>query len=150
MKYPLLFVGLLLLSSCVPEPQACFEITTVNTVAFEPVKFTSCSEDAHSYKWDIEGYDKTLRSTEENPSFTWDYPGDYEVTLEVRSKNNEKKDELTKIIKIEDVCYTCVYTQWSGTETHCAAQYPGIDTKSQLMARISFSESLGAVCTTNE
>ena len=146
MKYLVLAGALFALSSCVKDPVACFEAQTETIVCFEPASFSAtCSENTEDYDWTFEGDQKTTYATEESPTFVWGYPGNYSVTLEVRSKNNSRKDEITKIIQVEDVCWECVHDLW-GPIIFCASQWQDGDAEAMLQNQVAAYELQNYTC----
>ncbi|UKN02950.1 hypothetical protein K6119_05405 [Paracrocinitomix mangrovi] len=54
-KALLLISGFVFLLSCSKDPQACIDLSTTSASVGEEVTFTSCSKNALSYIWSIEG-----------------------------------------------------------------------------------------------
>lgn len=98
-----MMLGALLLPACeqaVPEeegdtPAADFTYS-VNTATLE-VTFTSTSKDVDRYRWMFGDAERTI-STEAAPTFTYDAPGSYEVSLTVYKGN--RSGEITKTVAV--------------------------------------------------
>ena len=91
-------VGLLILSSCMKKPMACFDASPSTANTGQAVSFSSgCSMDAHHYEWDF-GDGGT--SMDANPSHTYNTAGSYTVKLKTMSKNSKKMDETSKTITV--------------------------------------------------
>jgi PKD repeat protein len=103
------FASVLLFTSCVKEPTACFTFSNDNPEVFEVVTFNNCSEDAESYDWTIGTDFFESSSSQENPQFSWDVAGTYNVELEAHSKNEKKSDVTSNAITVTDICYECEY-----------------------------------------
>ena len=113
MKNLLLLSIPLLFLSCTKQPVACLDVSPSKTVkVFDEVQFTSCSEEGHYYLWEIDelqnGVSFTQYSSGEEVNFIWDNPGTYDVLLRVLSENQEKEDQVSEQVTVEDVCYECV------------------------------------------
>jgi len=156
MKKPLIVfaaVTALIFTSCVKEPTACIDTFPDEVEVFENVTFSSeCSENAESYSWDVEndalGFffgSASKTGTGSTISNSWDYAGDYYVTLEVASKKDKYTDVITKEITVVDVCYECEYT--SGSYTYdldlCASNYISMQ---EFMLEIDEYESNDYTC----
>lgn len=90
-KLPVLFsfVVAIIFSGCSIEeapvlPTVSFSVKGHDRPAPAEVEFTNYSRDADSYKW---SFDDGNTSTEENPTHTYEEPGNYSVTL--TAKNDE-------------------------------------------------------------
>jgi PKD repeat protein len=91
-------------TSCTKEPTACFKASNENPKLFEVITFTNCSEDAESYDWIMQTDFIEGTSRAENPTFTRDVDGTFNVELEVTSKNDKKSDVTSESITVIDVC----------------------------------------------
>ncbi len=83
--------------SCQKEPTASFTVSSTSVNIGETVTFTNTSKDANSCLWDF-GDGET--SITESPSHIYDSTGTFTVTLTAFSKDVNKKDIATEIIKI--------------------------------------------------
>jgi PKD repeat protein len=77
-------------------PTAKFSFTPVSPKVNEEVTFNNTSTNADSYQWSVAG--TSFSSTEENPKFTFDAAGDFEVKLV--ATNSAGTDEITKTITV--------------------------------------------------
>lgn len=89
------------------------------------VTFNNCSEDAESYDWTIGTDFFESSSSQENPQFSWDVAGTYNVELEAHSKNEKKSDVTSNAITVTDICYECEYESLGTfiTTDVCASSY---------------------------
>lgn len=84
------------------KPTACFEFYSESidngdpAVVGETIEFANCSNDADSYQWNFG--DGNI-STGINPRHSYDAPGSYTVTLEV--KNGNGTDRISREIDIQ-------------------------------------------------
>ncbi|WP_298371193.1 PKD domain-containing protein, partial [uncultured Lutibacter sp.] len=78
------------------SPVAGFSFSPTNPETGQEVTFTNESTNADSYQWSAAG--TSFSSTEENPKFTFDTAGDFEVKLIVT--NSAGTDEITKTITV--------------------------------------------------
>ena len=74
---------LLLLSACINEPFACFNVSNKTPQVGETVKFSNCSLQSSIYNWDF-GDGST--STSKSPSHAYSVAGTYKVTLSANQK----------------------------------------------------------------
>ena len=92
--------GLIFLTGCQKEPEACFNPNKTTVKINEEVTFTNCSKDANSFEWDFS--DGNL-SSKENTSHSFNSVGSYSVELKVTSKNGKKSSTVQHTIKVEDL-----------------------------------------------
>lgn len=95
----------LLFGSCkrngvIPDPRACFENDKRLYKAGETVRFTNCSENFDRVEWNFRD---GQRSSDENPTFSWNTKGPHLVTLTVFNKNGSS--EVSKNIHVADSTY---------------------------------------------
>jgi len=93
-------LSILVLQSCEkePEPSAFFLLSTYNADVGESISATNESFDAFSYLWnDGDGYE----STNENPVFSYDRPGNYSISLTAYSESGEKFDVYSTAVNVE-------------------------------------------------
>ncbi len=71
--------------SCKKDPNACIEVGETSVSTGVPVSFTSCSENALSYEWYIEGPsgapENSMGWSDEGFSNTFTITGTYIITL---------------------------------------------------------------------
>ncbi len=79
-----------------PPPVAGFSFSPENPETGQEVSFTNESENAESYQWSAAG--TSFSSTEENPKFTFDTAGDFDVKLVVI--NSEGTNEITRRVTV--------------------------------------------------
>jgi hypothetical protein len=88
MKKTTVFLTLLLSSylfSCNKSPEACIELESASTSVGKSTTFVSCSENALSYEWFMQGPEgapeNTLGWSDEKFEHVFTVPGSYEITL---------------------------------------------------------------------
>lgn len=104
-KYFIIVSSILLLqfNSCKkeepePDPIACFLLSTLNADLNEVITSTNCSVNAYSYLWeDGEGNKSTL----DEPSFIYDKPGQYVITLTAYSLSGNKQSVTNQTVTVE-------------------------------------------------
>ncbi|WP_375562948.1 PKD domain-containing protein [Bernardetia sp. OM2101] len=79
-----------------PPPVASFSFSPENPEAGQEVSFTNESENAESYQWSAAG--TSFSSTEENPKFTFDTAGNFDVKLV--ATNSEGTNEITRQVTV--------------------------------------------------
>ena len=99
----LVWLGLwagLLGTGCNPQPEACVRINSGPYLVGDLVRFTDCSVNASSYKWDLSASDSSILDDLELPTSllaTWEFnfpiPGEFEMELTVFSRNGNKSAE---------------------------------------------------------
>lgn len=99
-------------STSTAEPKACFDVEIDGAIISLN---TSCSENANSYQWDF-GNEAT--ATEANPSYEYDMPGEFTITLTAKASNG-KTASTTKTITIEEYCATCMCSDGNFAMTLC-------------------------------
>jgi len=77
---------------------AAFSFSPVTPTTSDEVTFTNESTNADSYQWSADG--TSFSSTDENPTFTFDTAGDYEVKLV--ATNATGSNEIMKTITVTD------------------------------------------------
>lgn len=92
-KIMLLFV--VILTGCKKEPQASFVIEGEPFIAPCTVNLTNTSMDAEEFVW---SFGSLFNSSEESPSYTFEDPGTYRISLE--AKNGNKSDTYSENIII--------------------------------------------------
>lgn len=86
---------IILTSSCVREPEACFEIEKQVYSRNEAIKFFNCSKRAERTEWD---FGDGNVSTDYSPSYKYDNPGNYTAIL--RTYNDAGEDDFTFNISV--------------------------------------------------
>lgn len=80
-----LFSLVLLVESCKKTTEACIELSETSVAVGSEIKFTSCSKNALSYEWFIEGPETAPENEQgwSDPAFsnTFTVPGNYTITL---------------------------------------------------------------------
>ena len=94
----LLFVIMLVSSSCTKEPMACCEVPTTGTVGVSVSFSSTCSMDASKYEWNFG--DGSAVSTEANPTHIYTTAGTYSVKLMVMDKKGKNMKDTSKAITI--------------------------------------------------
>ena len=84
-------------SSCQKEPEACFTPSNSSVEAGTSIAFVNCTDNGDSYLWNF-GDNST--STSETPTHIYNSPGIYLVSLTAYSKNEKKKNNITKTITV--------------------------------------------------
>jgi PKD repeat protein len=82
-------------SSCQKEPEACFTPSSSSVETGTSVAFLNCTDDGDSYLWN---FGDNSSSNLETPSHVYNSPGTYLVSLTAFSKNEKKKNNITKTI----------------------------------------------------
>lgn len=91
----LIFFGLILLNSCISDPEAIFSVDSTEYETDYEIEFNNESLNATTYEWDFgDGY----FSTQVNPVHSYTYTGNYKVSLNV--VNGDKESETTKTLSI--------------------------------------------------
>ncbi len=85
-----------------PAPVAGFSFAPTSFTTADEVTFTNTSTNATSYQWSAEG--TSFSSTEENPKFTFDTAGDFDVKLVATGAGGT--DEIVKRITVNPVTQT--------------------------------------------
>ena len=114
----------------IPDPDANFTWSG-ETVTPARIIFHNHSDNANSYYWD---FGNGQSSIQENPTITFDSPGEYSITLEAENENTGKKDTRRKLInitpgrvfitrlQIEDIPFTTSsgagWDLWSGPDLY--------------------------------
>ncbi|WP_291720025.1 PKD domain-containing protein [Bernardetia sp.] len=80
-----------------PDPIAAFSFSPSSPTAGEEVTFTNESQNATSYEWSAVG--TSFSSTEENPTFTFDADGSFEVKLVAKNADGDS-DETTQTVTV--------------------------------------------------
>lgn len=80
-----------------PDPIAAFSFSPEAPEAGQEVSFTNESQNATSYQWSAAG--TNFSSTEENPKFTFDAAGDFEVKL-IATNADGQSDETTRTVTV--------------------------------------------------
>lgn len=84
---------------CRTSPNACFTATETTVNPGESITFTSCSDDAESYRWDMGDGTEATGSTVEH---SYSAPGTYLVELAAIHKNERMLDRTSKLITVND------------------------------------------------
>lgn len=122
----MLALGLIIFTSCVKEPEACFDIPKSQVEVYEHVQFNNCSESTEYYTWYFGNGGAT---TVEAPSYQYTQSGQYKVTLICSSKNQKKTSETSEYITVygpskrytgsysaqEDINYTYLGNYYANT-----------------------------------
>jgi PKD repeat protein len=82
-------------SSCQKEPEACFTPSSSSVETGTSVAFLNCTDNGDSYLWN---FGDNSSSNLETPSHAYNSPGTYLVSLTAYSKNEKKKNNITKTI----------------------------------------------------
>lgn len=96
--------ALFIMNSCEkkePDPFACFTVSSTLIDVGEVITTSNCSNNAFSYLWDDgEGNNSILPE----PSFYYNEPGNYIVTLTAYSQSGNKQNTTQETITVEVVC----------------------------------------------
>lgn len=135
----LIVVATVLFSSCDKDKTvAAFTTDKKSYIEGETVKFTNNSANAESYKWDFDIYNElpsiatlNTESSEENPTMTYNYPGEYTVRLIANSPTFSAStlssyDQIIKVYSNASVNYKGV---WQGTYTKTGNDGVVVETK---------------------
>lgn len=87
----------MIFTSCQKTPDACIETSSNEFVVGESVTFKSCSNDADKLVWDF-GDDN--EKTGEEVAYTFEKEGTYLVNLTATSRNENKVDKISKLIRV--------------------------------------------------
>jgi len=119
-------------TACQKEPTACFTPSASTAEAGSAISFSNCTTDGFNYVWDF-GDGST--SVAENPTYTYNTAGTYTVTLVAYSKNDKKKDLISKTIKIipdtGDVVITLQPNSVDGKDAVISSYYPSTNYEDQ-------------------
>ncbi|MEZ4721860.1 MAG: PKD domain-containing protein [Flavobacteriales bacterium] len=131
------------LTSCNPDPSVTFTPSATSVMIDEVITFTNSSTDAYDYRWDFGdgGYSEV-----ENPTYSYDVPGTYTVTLQATDKKS--KELYTAVASIEvtidehtqweidreadrNAMIDIMVGKWDGTHTTSSNSnlYPTVETK---------------------
>ncbi len=91
---------LTILNGC-KKPEACIQPSDTSVELGEPIAFTDCSENAANYKYDFG--DGTTRTLEKNPSYSYEKPGTYTVSVEVSNKREKHSSQVSSVISVDGV-----------------------------------------------
>ena len=101
MKKSLAWLGmpllLICLSGCYKEPIASFTMSSNSINVGESITFTNTSADMERCEWI---FGDGGQSTELNPTYTFDTPGSFEVTLRVFGKKDMRADLTSKTVTV--------------------------------------------------
>jgi PKD repeat protein len=124
---------LFLLSSCVDEPDADFDISDDTVTTGEAITFTNKSFHDESVKWE---FGDGITSTASNPTHSYSNAGTYTVTLTAYSKKEKKHDKISKnvVISTPDPCLnvTCDYGDCVNGACLCYDGYTGVNCSQQI------------------
>lgn len=139
----------LLFTSCVKEPEACINLSPTGEIeVFDVLTMTSCSENAETLEWTVEGSASFFFAVNEeyigeSATHSWDMPGTYTIELNAISKNEKKEDKTSTTVTVNDICYECVDTGgWTVTE--CGSYYFTAD---EFESEVDYWRNLGYTCT---
>ncbi|GAI76453.1 unnamed protein product [marine sediment metagenome] len=107
-----LFVSMLFtMNSCEkkePDPFACFQVSSTLIDIGEIINTSNCSNDAFSYLWDDDNGNSSVLP---EPSFSYNEPGNYIITLTAYSQSGNKQNTAKETITVEvmygDVTFWC-------------------------------------------
>ncbi len=85
------------LTGCYKDPIASFTMSASSIEAGESVTFTNTSADMERCEWI---FGDGGQSTETSPTYTYDTPGNFEVTLRVFGKDDMKADLTSKNVQV--------------------------------------------------
>lgn len=112
----LVIIGIILaafVTGCeMDNPQAQFSVDYSTVQPGEFINFTNLSNDAVSFLWDFgDGY----TSTAEHPSHSYDYEGEYIVTLTVTSPGG-KRDVISRTVSVYYTVLAVTAAEWNPDE----------------------------------
>jgi PKD repeat protein len=84
-------------AACKKKPIACIDSNFIERKVTQPIKFSSCSENADRLEWNM-GDGTTF--TYPVVDYTYETPGIYTITLTVFNDNDNNSDEVTREITI--------------------------------------------------
>ncbi len=130
----LFIISLLILNGCTGEPEAIFSVDSNEYQTEEEIQFSNESLNSKSYTWN---FGDGVSSTSVNPIHSYQYTGNYTISL--YAVNNDQESETTKTLTIvpnfeptiyegERVDDLIVYDEWSFVE-----RLLGTDTSSVTM-----------------
>lgn len=89
---------LVIMSSCTPEPQACFTASQTNVVLGDQISFESCAQDADRIVWNFGDGSPTKDGTSIQHIYAKE--GTYLVEMKALSKKDKKWDRSTVLITV--------------------------------------------------
>jgi PKD repeat protein len=93
----ILFLFILIIPGCYKEPIASFKASSTSIILGESITFTNTSQDMDRCEW---LFGDGGQSTKTSPTYTYQAPGTFVVTLRVFSKKDIKADVTTASITV--------------------------------------------------
>ncbi len=136
----ILFLVSTLLISCYKTPTPCIDASATEVDVFEEVIFTSCSEGAAWYDWNLEYDAGVYYDINSSFSYSWRDPGYFRVALNVQNEKMNRGDWTETYITVNDICYEC---KGISTATVCGSDHTD---KATFNATIQNFEKAGYTC----